>query len=188
MLVPSTTRNEPRRGKGEEVLTEEERPERTAGGLLGAIAGKAKKVAGELAGNDNLAREGRLQQARVDAESEASRRADEARQHEAEADLQAEQAETESERERLEAEIASQTRAQQIERDREAAQHQAEADAREQAAAAERRRAARESAAESAEGLAERERMATAAEAIRLEQQARQAESNADSIDEKETK
>ena len=39
-------------------MTERE-DERTAGGLLGRIAGKAKEVAGEATGQDELAREGR---------------------------------------------------------------------------------------------------------------------------------
>ena len=47
--------------------------ERTAGGALGRLAGKIKEAAGAAAGRDELAREGRLQQARVDAEREANR-------------------------------------------------------------------------------------------------------------------
>ena len=41
--------------------------ERTAGGLIGRAAGKLKEVVGERAGRDDLAREGRLQQAQADA-------------------------------------------------------------------------------------------------------------------------
>jgi uncharacterized protein YjbJ (UPF0337 family) len=57
--------------------------ERTAGGPLGRIAGKIKETAGSAVGNDELAREGRLQQAHVDASEEAAGEAAEARQHEA---------------------------------------------------------------------------------------------------------
>ena len=64
-------------------------PEETAGGLLGKVAGKAKEVAGSAVGNDELAREGRLQQAQSDAEIEARREEAEARQREHEADVEA---------------------------------------------------------------------------------------------------
>lgn len=43
--------------------------EPTAGGIVGALAGKAKQAAGSLVGNKDVAREGRLQQAQVDAEA-----------------------------------------------------------------------------------------------------------------------
>jgi uncharacterized protein YjbJ (UPF0337 family) len=45
----------------------------TREGLLGLLAGKAKEAAGTLVGNDELAREGRLQQAQIDDEAEAAR-------------------------------------------------------------------------------------------------------------------
>ena len=61
--------------------------EETAGGALGRIAGKAKEVAGSAIGNEDLAREGRLQQAAVEQEGEAAEAAAEARQREAEAEL-----------------------------------------------------------------------------------------------------
>ena len=48
-------------------------PERTAGGLAGRIAGKAKETAGSLTGNEELAREGRLQQAASDAQARGRR-------------------------------------------------------------------------------------------------------------------
>ncbi|MDT4908923.1 MAG: hypothetical protein QOI69_2164, partial [Pseudonocardiales bacterium] len=41
-------------------------------GLLDSIAGKAKEVAGALAGNDTLAEEGQLQQADAAARREAN--------------------------------------------------------------------------------------------------------------------
>src|ERR1700754_3065474 len=73
--------------------------ERTAGGPLGRIAGKLKEAAGSAVGNDELAREGRLQQAQVDAAEEAVGEAAEARQQEAEAALEEERARTAQERE-----------------------------------------------------------------------------------------
>ncbi len=54
-------------------MADEEELELTREGLLGKLAGKAKEAAGSLVGNDDLAREGRLQQAQVDAEAEAAR-------------------------------------------------------------------------------------------------------------------
>jgi uncharacterized protein YjbJ (UPF0337 family) len=48
-------------------------PERTSGGLAGRLAGKLKDVAGSLTGDDELAREGRLQQEAA-AAAEARRR------------------------------------------------------------------------------------------------------------------
>jgi len=60
-------------------MTDPETTERTTGGIAGKIVGKAKELAGEASGNENLAREGRLQQA----QGEASRDAAEARAEEA---------------------------------------------------------------------------------------------------------
>jgi uncharacterized protein YjbJ (UPF0337 family) len=45
------------------VLTDQEKSERTTDGFVGTLAGKAKKVTGSLVGNDDLEREGRLQRA-----------------------------------------------------------------------------------------------------------------------------
>ena len=73
-------------------MTDPEQRERTSGGVLGKVAGKAKELAGEATGNDDLAREGRLQQAQGDAEVDATKAAAEADQREAEADLKAEKA------------------------------------------------------------------------------------------------
>src|SRR4051812_40840364 len=103
--------------------------EHTAGGVLGRIAGKAKETAGTVLGNDELAREGRLQQAQSEAEIAARREETEAKQREAEADLEAERTDTEAERERLRAEIAEQDREAEIERERQRAEQQAAAEA-----------------------------------------------------------
>jgi uncharacterized protein YjbJ (UPF0337 family) len=66
-------------------LTEEEDPELTREDLFGKLAGKAKEAAGSLVGNDDLARDGRLQQAQIDAEADAARDADQAKPHDGEA-------------------------------------------------------------------------------------------------------
>jgi uncharacterized protein YjbJ (UPF0337 family) len=54
-------------------MTESNNSERTLGGSIGKAAGKAKEVAGEAIDNHDLAREGRLQQTKVDAAQDALR-------------------------------------------------------------------------------------------------------------------
>ena len=54
-------------------MTDPDTPsERTVGGVAGKVAGKAKEVVGEALRDDELAREGRLQQAQGDAERDAA--------------------------------------------------------------------------------------------------------------------
>ncbi len=53
------------------LVNDDENPELTREALFGKLAGKAKEAAGSLVGNDDMAREGRLQQAQLDAEAEA---------------------------------------------------------------------------------------------------------------------
>ena len=55
--------------------------ESTTGGLLGKVAGKAKEAVGSVVGNDDLAREGRLQQSQADADIEAAERSKQAGFH-----------------------------------------------------------------------------------------------------------
>jgi uncharacterized protein YjbJ (UPF0337 family) len=174
--------------EGENDLTDQENPERTAGGLVGRIAGKAKEAVGSLLGNGDLAREGRLQQAQVDAEADVQRSDAEARQRDAEAKLHAEKTETEIERQHLENEVAAQEREQQIARDRREAERTARTEARQEKTAIERQREAEESAALSAEQRADRDRVNAAEEAIRLEQRARSAETTAAIIDPEENR
>jgi hypothetical protein len=94
--------------------------------------------------------------------------------------------ETELERRRLQSEVAAQDREQQIVRNRHDAERTARTEADRQKAAAERQREAEESAALSAEQRAERDRINAAEEAIRLEQQARRADTTAAIIDPEE--
>ena len=67
-------------------MNDPENTEQTAGGPLGKLAGRVKEAAGSALGKEDLAREGRLPQAQVDAEAAAAREAEEARQREAEAE------------------------------------------------------------------------------------------------------
>jgi uncharacterized protein YjbJ (UPF0337 family) len=57
-------------------MGDDEELEVTREGLLDLVAGKAKEAAGSLVGNDDLALEGRLQQAHVEAEAEAAKDAE----------------------------------------------------------------------------------------------------------------
>lgn len=91
-------------------MTNPERTQETAGGLVGKVAGKAKEAAGSALGNDDLAREGRLQQAQAEAEVDARREAQEAEQREAEAEVEGARGDLEIERERLRSEIAAEER------------------------------------------------------------------------------
>ena len=63
-------------------MTDPKTTERTSGGLVGKAAGKAKELAGETLGNEELAREGRLQQAQGDADVDAAKARAEAKQRE----------------------------------------------------------------------------------------------------------
>ena len=150
--------------------------EETTGGPLGRVAGKIKEAAGSAVGNDDLAREGRLQQARVDAEREASAEAAEARQAEAEAQLEADRAQSAEERARLQTELSAAERERAAERDRRQAEQAADAQAVRESAAAEADRAHGEAAARAQER-----------EAQRLELEAARARAAADAIDPEET-
>lgn len=92
-------------------------PERTAGGLLGKVAGRAKEVAGSALGREDLHREGRLQQVQVEAEQQAAERARLAREKDEEAELAAARAETEVTRRTIELEASEATAEEKIERD-----------------------------------------------------------------------
>ena len=74
---------------------------------MGKVVGKVKEAAGELFGQDDLAREGRLQQAQVDAEVVAETHAAEAEQLQREQQLEADKQENELERQRLRTEITA---------------------------------------------------------------------------------
>jgi uncharacterized protein YjbJ (UPF0337 family) len=99
--------------------------ERSAGGLLGKAAGRAKEIVGSALGNDQLDREGRLQQAQVEAEEEAIERDQKAEEKDAEAKLSIARAETEAERRELEQELARMSEEERIEREREQDKRQA---------------------------------------------------------------
>src|SRR5205823_3462533 len=88
-------------------LTQKQDNERTVGGVVGKVVGKAKEFAGEATDRDELAREGRLQQAQSDTERDARRQAADAHRRDAEAQVRRQQVETDLERRSLENEVAS---------------------------------------------------------------------------------
>jgi uncharacterized protein YjbJ (UPF0337 family) len=105
----------------------EQMQERTAGGLLGKAAGRAKEIVGSALGNSQLDREGRLQQVQVEAEEEAIGRGQEAEEKDAEAKLAIAKAETETERRELEQELSQLSDEERIEREQAQNKRQAKA-------------------------------------------------------------
>ena len=101
--------------------------ERTSGGLLGRVSGRAKQLVGSAFGNSELDREGRLQQVQVEAEEEAIERGQEAEEKDAEAKLAIAKAETETERREVELELAQMSDEERIEHEQARNKRQAEA-------------------------------------------------------------
>jgi uncharacterized protein YjbJ (UPF0337 family) len=101
-------------------MSEHETPGLHPGGLFEKVAAKAKKAVGRLTGNDDLAEEGELQQGKVDAASEAARRAAEAEQRQREADVAADIEANRIEQHRVDAELLVAERDAQIEREHKA--------------------------------------------------------------------
>ena len=172
--------------KKENHMASTDKPERTSGGIVGKIAGRAKEAAGTVLNDEELSREGRLQQTQVDAEAEAKERAAEAQQLEAEAELKQEKAETKAERELLENELQEKAREETAEADRRNVESSAEQRSAEEIAAAEQQKASEQSEARKAEIQAEQDKAAEKRAAVRLVQEAQRAEAEADVADPKE--
>ena len=164
----------------------ERHPRADRGGLAGRIAGKAKQAAGSMTGNDDLAREGRLQQAAADAHGEAEERRAEARAAEQEAQLAEDRASNERERAELENELAAEQRDENAERDRARAEAEAAAEAERRATAADTERRLSEGAARADERRAVVDEAQDLQDAAALERQARQADARADAVDPEE--
>jgi uncharacterized protein YjbJ (UPF0337 family) len=164
-------------------MSSQETPRHAGSGVFEKVAGKAKAVVGRLIGNDDLAEEGELQQAKAKTAQEAAVLMDEAEQRDREADLASEQEANRIERERVEAELAQAERDAQIERER-----QTEVTRIEQQAA--RSRAVVSAQADHDDDvLRQREQAVVAAhvegviEAAAIKQEARQAEAAADALE-----
>ncbi len=167
-------------------MTNPENPEKTTGGLAGRAVGKAKEVAGEVTGNEDLAREGRLQQAQGEAADDAAEARKDAEQAAAEARLEDEKAHVEEERQLLDTELAETRREDQIEADLGRAEQAADQRAADEIAAADSERRAQETIAERTDKLADAERREQGRAALELEDEARQAELRAEALDPKE--
>jgi colicin import membrane protein len=167
-------------------VTNPQTPERTRGGLAGKLAGRVKQAAGSLLGDKDLAGEGRLQEAQVEAEADAADAAQRASTTHAEAELDAARAENEIERERIANEVSARQREEVIERDQAQAEAAAQAETRQRKVAADAQRRAQESAADTTERTAEQERIAAVKEAAALQREARRAEATAEAIDPEE--
>jgi uncharacterized protein YjbJ (UPF0337 family) len=174
--------------EGMPEMSSPDKPQRTSGGLVGKVAGRAKEAAGAVLNDKELVREGRLQQTKVDAEQEARDRAGEARQREAEAELEREQAETKAERELIENEVQEAAREKAADRDRREAEKLAEERSAKEIARAENEKASAEAQARQIERQAEQNRNAGKAAAAGLNEEARRAEAEADAIDPKENR
>ncbi len=70
-------------------MSSQDNPERTSGGLVGKVVGRVKEAVGAATGKDELAREGRLQEAQADAHREARTARSEAARSQQEAQLRA---------------------------------------------------------------------------------------------------
>ena len=164
-------------------VSDPETPETTTGGALGKVVGKAKEMVGKAIGEDDLAREGRLQQAQGEAEAVAQRHSAQAKLSEVEQRVEAEKRENALERERLQTEIASSEREKELDRERQRAEQETDRRARESAAAIEQNRRAEESVAAATERRAAADRAADEQDVARLEREARLADARADLVD-----
>jgi uncharacterized protein YjbJ (UPF0337 family) len=167
-------------------VNEDANSERTAGGVVGKVVGKAKEALGGAIENEDLAREGRLQQAQSEAELEARREAEKARAHEDQAIIRERQTEIAGQRDQLRNEVAANQREAEIDRDRRQAEHRAAIDAERERAATYAEQARDRGAAEQIVKAAENGRVATTQEANCLEREAAAAERRADDLDPRE--
>ena len=157
-----------------------------AGGMFGKVVGKAKTVIGSLSGKDDLEREGRLQQAQVQAEEDTRRREEEAALRRREVTISGEQAATIAERDRLRVDIEAEDRQARI--DAAAQQREAElygAAALQDALIQEREEQRLRSAEQAATEAVDR-RAADAAQAAQLRRLADQRDRTADAIEPEE--
>jgi uncharacterized protein YjbJ (UPF0337 family) len=158
-------------------------PEKTAGGLIGQVVGKAKSAAGSLLGNENLKREGNLQQAQTEAEVVAERERKDAELRREDAAVKEQRAEAAAERDRLQTELAADDLHERIELTEAQREREIALSANQTQAAIEHREALQQRAADVTEDAALHRRAAEAADVARLERAAADAERVADTID-----
>jgi uncharacterized protein YjbJ (UPF0337 family) len=164
-------------------MSDPDSPETTSGGLVGAVVGKAKSAVGSLLRNDDLQREGNLQQAQAEAEVDAVKESEAAELRREEAALVQQRADAAAERDRLRAEIEAEDRLERIEESAAEREQQIAQSTAEKQAAIEERESLQHRAANTTEEAALHRRAAQAAEVARLEREAANAEARADAID-----
>ena len=164
-------------------MTDPESSETTAGGVVGRLVGKAKSAAGALVGNEDLQREGNLQQARVEADADAERERRAAELRAEEVAVTERRAEAAAERDRLRAEVEAEERKERAHDDEVRREREIAVDAAGEQAAVEQREELQERVADAAEISALERRATEAADVARLEAEARNAELTAETID-----
>jgi uncharacterized protein YjbJ (UPF0337 family) len=151
--------------------------------LVGQIVGKAKTAIGGLLGNEDLEREGNLQQAQAEAEVIAAREKNAADVRRQLVSIEEERSETAAERERLRTELEAEDLQGRIEETAERSEHVIAQAAYQKQAEVQRREELEQRAASATEEAALHRRAVQAAEAARLQREARNAERTADTID-----
>jgi uncharacterized protein YjbJ (UPF0337 family) len=165
------------------AMSESDHPEEVAGGVFGKVVGKAKSAVGSLVGNEELQREGNLQQAKVEADADAEREQAAAEVRRQQAELLEQRADAAAERDRLRTELQAEEQADRIR------EHAAEREMNIQATTARAqetihaRAQAQERAADGLEAEALRQRAEEAAHVAQLEREALAAETTAATID-----
>lgn len=159
------------------------RDDETVRGLVDRIAGKSKEIAGTLVGNEDLKDEGRIQQRKVQADTDAAKADSEARLREAEAELAIEQTELEIERQRMDIETAQEEADTQIEFDRHAELVRVEEETRQQKYESRRLKGVQETSTDMAEAVALRQHQIEEAGAARTEDAAVEAQRAGELVD-----
>jgi uncharacterized protein YjbJ (UPF0337 family) len=164
-------------------MTDAESPETTTGGAVGRFVGKVKSAAGALVGNEDLQREGNLQQARVEAEAAAERKRRTADLRAEEVAVAERRVDAAAERDRLRAEVEAEDREERAHDDEVRREREIATAAARERAAVEQREESQQRAADAAEISALEQRASDAADVARLEAEARKADLTADTID-----
>jgi uncharacterized protein YjbJ (UPF0337 family) len=157
--------------------------EENMSGLLDKARGKAKEVAGELLKRGDLKREGALDEAKADADREASRRQAEAAQARSEAEMTAREEELAAEEMKLRSEEAIDAKASQLEQERHEEHRRIEDQGKASEALVEAQEDAQKDAATRDEVVGRRERREALAEAADASKQADDARRQADWIE-----
>ena len=167
-------------------MADSESTETTAGGLLGRVVGKAKAAVGALVGNDDLQREGNLQQAQSEAEGRAETEARAAELRRQELSVEEQRAEAAAERDRLRTELDAEDLKERIAQREVAEEREIAAAAALEKTAISKREALQERASDATETAARHRREADELEIARLEHEAKKAERTAAAIDPEE--